>query len=219
MGTTEEKLHALETAEPIQHETLHKGIAEIRQLLKLLKNISCTNSMTLDVTLARGLSYYTGMVMEVVPADDRIPGDFRIGSIGGGGRYDNLTGVFGLKDVTGVGISFGLDRIYDLMDVAGIFPEETLQTTAVLFCCMDENAMPTAFALATNLRNAGIATEVYPGAAKLKKQLDYANHKGIQWACILGEQEIQDGTVSVKNMNSGEQHTIAQNHILEQIAL
>jgi histidyl-tRNA synthetase len=186
--------------------------------LNLIKNLPTANTLTLDVTLARGLSYYTGMVMEVVPADDRIPADFRIGSIGGGGRYDNLTGVFGLKDVSGVGISFGLDRIYDLMDAAGIFPQESMQTTRVLFCCMDESAMSTAFAMAGKLREAGIATEVYPGAAKLKKQLDYANNKGIQWACILGEQEITDSTISIKNLGSGTQETLPQNQLLAHIS-
>lgn len=218
MGSAEEKLNALQHAASIQHETLQKGMLEIKQLLTLLNQLPVTNTRTLDVTLSRGLSYYTGMVMEVVPADDRIPADFRIGSIGGGGRYDNLTGVFGLKDVTGVGISFGLDRIYDLMDAAGIFPTASLQSTAVLFCCMDEPALPAAFAMARNLRDAGIATEVYPGAAKLKKQLDYANNKGIKWACILGEQEISDGTVSVKNLISGDQNICPQSQILQHIS-
>ncbi|MBM3920559.1 MAG: histidine--tRNA ligase [Sphingomonadales bacterium] len=218
LSSNEEKLTALQNASNIQHEALLKGISEIKHLLSLLNNLPASNTMTLDVTLARGLSYYTGMVMEVVPADDRIPEDFRIGSIGGGGRYDNLTGVFGLKDVTGVGISFGLDRIYDLMDAAAIFPTESMQSTVVLFCCMDENALSSAFGMAKNLRDAGISTEVYPGAVKLKKQLDYANNKSIQWACILGEQEIADGTVSVKNLISGEQKTCPQNQILQQIS-
>ena len=218
LADTDQKLIALHNAEAIQNDALQKGITEIGQLLNLIKNLPTANTLTLDVTLARGLSYYTGMVMEVVPADDRIPADFRIGSIGGGGRYDNLTGVFGLKDVSGVGISFGLDRIYDLMDAAGIFPQESMQTTRVLFCCMDESAMSTAFAMAGKLREAGIATEVYPGAAKLKKQLDYANNKGIQWACILGEQEITDSTISIKNLGSGTQETLPQNQLLAHIS-
>lgn len=218
LADTDQKLHALQTVAAINNEALQKGISEITQLLNTLKNLPSSNMLTMDVTLARGLSYYTGMVMEVVPADDRIPADFRIGSIGGGGRYDNLTGVFGLKDVTGVGISFGLDRIYDLMDAAGIFPKESMQTTQVLLCCMDESAMPSAFAMAGRLREAGFATEVYPGAAKLKKQLDYANNKGIRWACILGEQEINDGTVSIKNLSSGTQETLPQNQLLAHIS-
>ena len=218
LNTTEEKLKALQNEAAIQHEGLQKGISEISQLLALLKNVHVTNALTLDVTLARGLSYYTGMVMEVVPEDNRIPADFRIGSIGGGGRYDNLTGVFGLKDVTGVGISFGLDRIYDLMEAALLFPHESIQSTAVLFCCMEDSALPAAFGMARNLRDAGMATEVYPGAAKLKKQLDYANNKGIKWACILGEQEVADGTASIKNLISGEQNTIPQSQILQHIS-
>lgn len=218
LADTEQKLLALQTAAAINNEALQKGIREITQLLNLLKNLPLANALSLDVTLARGLSYYTGIVMEVVPADDRIPADFRIGSIGGGGRYDNLTGVFGLKDVSGVGISFGLDRIYDLMDAAGIFPKESIHTTNVLFCCMDESAMPSAFTMAGKLREAGIATEVYPGAAKLKKQLDYANNKGIRWACILGEQEINAGTVSIKNLSSGTQETLLQNQLLAHIS-
>ena len=218
LENTEQKLQALQTAESIQNDALKKGISEITQMLNLFNNLPLANTLTLDVTLARGLSYYTGMVMEVVPADSRVPSDFRIGSIGGGGRYDNLTGVFGLKDVTGVGISFGLDRIYDLMDAAGLFPADSMQSTRVLFCCMDENALPSAFAMAGKLRDAGIATEVYPGAVKLKKQLDYANNKGIAWACILGEQEIKDGTISIKNLNSGEQSTLPQNQLLSHIS-
>lgn len=218
LENTEQKLKALLAAEAIQNDFLQKGISEITQLLNLIKNLPTTNTLTLDVTLARGLSYYTGMVMEVVPADSRIPSDYRIGSIGGGGRYDNLTGVFGLKDVTGVGISFGLDRIYDLMEAAGLFPSHSMNSTRILLCCMDENAMPTAFSLAKNLRDAGFSTEVYPGAVKLKKQLDYANNKGIAWACILGEQEIAEGTISIKNLNSGEQTTLPQNQLSSHIS-
>lgn len=218
MENTAQKLQALQAAEAIQNDALQKGISEISQLLNLIENVPTANTLTLDVTLARGLSYYTGMVMEVVPADSRIPSDFRIGSIGGGGRYDNLTGVFGLKDVTGVGISFGLDRIYDLMEAAGLFPSNSMNSTRVLLCCMDENAMSTAFSLAKNLRDAGISTEVYPGTVKLKKQLDYANNKGIAWACILGDQEIKAGTISIKNLYSGEQNTVPQNQLLSHIS-
>jgi histidyl-tRNA synthetase len=104
------------------------------------------------------------------------------------------------------------------MDAAGIFPKESMQTTQVLLCCMDESAMPSAFAMAGKLREAGFATEVYPGAVKLKKQLDYANNKGIRWACILGEQEINDGTVSIKNLSSGTQETLPQNQLLAHIS-
>jgi histidyl-tRNA synthetase len=218
LSDTHEKIAALQKQPHINNAALTKGLEETKALLALLQNISLSQNLTLDVTLARGLSYYTGMVMEVVANDTRIPADFRIGSIGGGGRYDNLTGVFGLKDVTGVGISFGLDRIYDIMDAAGLFPSNANQSTALLFCCMDENGMGTAFSLASRMRNANIATEVYPSAAKLKKQLDYANHKGIVWAAILGEQEIENGTVSIKNLISGEQETIPHDGLLSHIS-
>ena len=210
-------LEALQKQEPIENEHLQEGIASLTALFSILDKLKLNNKLQLDLTLARGLSYYTGCVLEVVPSDDRIPADFKIGSIGGGGRYDNLTEVFGLKDVSGVGISFGLDRIYDIIESARLFPTNALESTTILICAMDETTIPHAFSLAQSLRKAGIATEVYPTAAKLKKQLDYANAKGMHWAAIIGDQEMQSGMVTLKNLQSGEQQTIGQQAITEYI--
>jgi histidyl-tRNA synthetase len=157
--------------------------------------------------LARGLSYYTGCILEVVPQAEALPEGFSIGSIGGGGRYDNLTGVFGLKDVPGVGISFGLDRIYDILEVSNRFPELAGSDVRVLVCAMDDAALPVGFALAASLREHGISAELYPGAAKIRKQLDYANARNIPFAAILGETELEQGAVTVKDLNSGTQES------------
>lgn len=205
-----ELITALEGYSPIQNESLHKGIADLKSVFSLvdgaLKQSGC--ELQFDLRLARGLSYYTGCVFEVVTTDERIPQDFKIGSIGGGGRYDNLTGVFGLKDVSGVGVSFGLDRIYDTLEAGDLFPENS-HINGVLICCMDESAFPVAANLARSLRSLELASvEIYPGAVKLKKQLDYANAKKFGWAIILGENEIQNGQVTLKNLVSGEQSTL-----------
>lgn len=212
-----EKLRIIEGKTEIQNEHLSRGLSELKTLFSLLEMTKNFNEITFDLTLARGLSYYTGCVFEVVPADNRIPADFRIGSIGGGGRYDNLTGVFGLKDVSGTGISFGLDRIYDIMDAAQLFPEGSLSSTQVLFCPMTEEALSFSFAQANTLRNHDISAEVYPAVAKLKKQLDYANNKGIAWAVIVGEDELKNQSLGLKNLNSGEQISILvselENHL------
>lgn len=213
LNTNQDKLNSLEKFGPVQNEHLQRGLNELKYLFGLLNAGKLINKVSLDLTLARGLSYYTGCVFEVIPDDSRIPTDFRIGSIGGGGRYDNLTGVFGLKDVSGTGISFGLDRIYDIMDAAGIFPESAAQTTSVLFCPMTDEAMPVCFSLAAGLREHDIATEVYPAASKLKKQLDFANNKGIGWAAIIGEDELKNNAVALKNLQTGEQSIIPINEI------
>lgn len=219
MESNEARLAALGAMEPLQNEHLQRGLTELKELLSLLEVKKLSNKLTLDLTLARGLSYYTGCVYEVVPDDERLPDGFRIGSIGGGGRYDNLTGVFGLKDVSGVGISFGLDRIYDILDAAGLFPSENMVSTRVLVCPMSDDAMKPAFALAATLRDEGVSTEVYPAAARLKKQLDYANAKGIHWAAILGEDELKNNTVSLKDLNQGTQQELAIGDILNHLHL
>ncbi|MBL7811628.1 MAG: histidine--tRNA ligase [Bacteroidetes bacterium] len=206
LRTATEKLQALKNWPGANPGALAPAIAEMETLFSLCKD--CRNPLDLDLTLARGLSYYTGTVFEVVPADDAIPESFSIGSIGGGGRYDNLTGVFGLKDVPGVGISFGLDRIYDIIEAAGKFPDLKGSSTRVLICPMLEAAYGMAYQLAGMLRNEGISCEVYPGAAKLKKQLDYANHRQAGWAVILGETEIENQTIALKNLETGNQENI-----------
>jgi histidyl-tRNA synthetase len=203
-NNTEQKLQALEQFSEIQNDSLTQGIAQVRELLTLLPN---QNNVFLDLRLARGLSYYTGCVFEVVANDPRIPSDFRIGSIGGGGRYDNLTGVFGLKDVPGVGVSFGLDRILDTLESANLL-EVNNEWAGVLICCMEEDYLSKAAQIARDLRNHNLICEVYPGAPKLKKQLDYANSKGCKYALILGESEMQQQQAMVKNLESGEQQLI-----------
>jgi histidyl-tRNA synthetase len=186
--------------------------------LELIFSLASTNNiLELDLSLARGLSYYTGCIFEVVPEKSESLQGFHVGSIGGGGRYDNLTGVFGLKGVAGVGISFGLDRIYDTLEAANLFPEITNSDVRILICPMDNNAMKMAFALVNLLRDANIAAEIYPGPAKLSKQLDYANDRKINYAAIIGENEIKNNEIALKNMITGEQKvypmTEVSNHL------
>ena len=213
----EARMAAIAGNKNVQNEHLQRGLTDLKEIFKLLGLNGRPNKISLDLTLARGLGYYTGCVVEVVPADERLPQDFRIGSIGGGGRYDNLTGVFGLKDVSGVGISFGLDRIYDILEAAGLFPAQTAETSKLLICPMTDEAVLKAFDMARMCRENGMATEVYPSAVKLKKQLDYANARQIPFAGILGEDEMKNGSVALKNLFSGEQVTIPYNAVLNQL--
>ena len=159
--------------------------------------------MVFDITLARGLDYYTGAIFEVKAKD------VAMGSIGGGGRYDNLTEVFGVKDVPGIGISFGLDRIYLVMEELGIFPEDSDVKVNYLFANYGESESIEALKVISKLRERNISAELYPDAAKLKKQFTYAEKKGIEHLVFLGEQEIKDQTVTIKNLISGEQETVA----------
>jgi len=186
-------------------ESAQKAISDLNMLLNLLTN-NATN-VYLDGSLARGLDYYTGCIFEVVPTQ------VAIGSISGGGRYDDLTGVFGLKGISGIGISFGIDRLYDVMETLSLFPDGNNTFTDILFCPMDENALVYCMPLATALRLEGYKVEVYPTAAKLKKQLDYANSKHILWAAIVGETELKDEKVALKNLLSGEQLIVFKTEI------
>jgi histidyl-tRNA synthetase len=194
----------------IQNEYLEAGILALNELWQLLGDFP---QAQLDLRLARGLSYYTGCVFEVVAADTRLPESFKIGSLGGGGRYDNLTGIFGLKEVSGVGVSFGLDRIYDTLEA---FETENSKPkeSGILICPMLPAAEKLAFNIAAMLRRAGLQTEVYPGSVKLKKQLDYANAKRFQFALILGETEIETGRISIKNLIDGSQQEASQDSII-----
>lgn len=210
----DQTIQALQNYQPIQNESLNKGIADLQLLCDLLGD---TSNVQLDLTLARGLSYYTGCVFEVAVNDNRLPEDYRIGSIGGGGRYDNLTGIFGLKDVSGVGVSFGLDRIYDNLDAANLFPEDLTDAPKLLVCAMDTDALVYANGISRNLRNAGISNEVYPGAAKIKKQLDYANAKGFEYAAIIGQTELENGSVALKNLFTGDQEIVDANQIISKL--
>lgn len=188
----------------LQGEALSKGLSELEMIFGLLGDMG---NVELDFTLARGLSYYTGAVFEVEAVDGRLPSDFRLGSIGGGGRYDNLTGVFGLKDVSGVGVSFGLDRVYDTMEAAGLFDAMEGAVGGVLVCAMDESCEVFAASVARALRARGLTAEMYPGTPKLKKQLDYANDKKMGFAIIIGNEEMQANKVALKNLVTGEQVT------------
>jgi histidyl-tRNA synthetase len=182
-----------------------KAISDLEQLLALCEGNN--EKVYLDGSLARGLDYYTGCIFEVVPTS------VKMGSISGGGRYDDLTGVFGLKGISGIGISFGIDRIYDVLEELQAFPKDNAVFTDILFCPMDEAAILYCMPIAQHLRDNNIRTEIYPVAAKLKKQLDYANAKHISWAVIVGGNEMQNNSVMLKNLVTGNQELIDKEHI------
>jgi histidyl-tRNA synthetase len=180
-------------------ETGRKGIEELILVINYLKDLELKNKFDLDVRLARGLDYYTGTIIEVKAHD--VP----IGSVCGGGRYDDLTGIFGLNGVSGVGISFGADRIYDVLNELKLFPENLESTTRVLFLNFGEEEEKICLKLLARCRKEGIASEIYPQNSKLKKQLDYANRKNIPFVVFIGRDEMTTGNLTVKNMNTGEQ--------------
>lgn len=199
------------TIQNLKERTQGNALAEIalKELEQILNYCEGMNhKVFLDLSLARGLDYYTGAIFEVKALN------VSIGSISGGGRYDNLTGVFGMKDVSGIGISFGIDRIYDVMTELSLFPETTKNFTDVLFCPMDEAYISYCIPLSNTLRAHGLKTEIYPNAVKLKKQLDYANNKSIQWAILVGENEVKDNKISLKNLVTGEQQTLDSYNIV-----
>lgn len=190
-------------------ETGSTGIDELRETLRLANLAGLENAqIEIDPTLARGLSYYTGAIFEVKA------NGVSIGSISGGGRYDNLTGAFGMPGLSGVGISFGVDRIYDVMDELDLFPAGAGQGTRVLLVPFDEEARTVALPLLSQLRAANIPAEVYPDLAKVKKMLDYANAKQIPFVVLIGSEEVQTGQLTVKNMVTGEQQKISQNEVV-----
>ncbi|MCX6231740.1 MAG: histidine--tRNA ligase [Bacteroidetes bacterium] len=174
-----------------------KGIEEITTVFEYIESIDIKAEVELDLTLARGLNYYTGAIFEVKAKD------VQIGSICGGGRYDDLCGIFGMPDTSGVGISFGADRIYDVMAELQLFPKEVETATKVLFINFSEKEISYCLPLATSLRNNGISTEIYPEAAKLKKQFSYADAKKIPFVIIIGEEEMKNDSLKIKDMNSG----------------
>lgn len=183
-------------------ETGSKGVEEVRFVLDALKPLGLKNEVALDLTLARGLNYYTGCIFEVKALD------VQIGSITGGGRYDNLTGIFGLPGLSGVGISFGADRIYDVLNQLNLYPQDAMQGAQVLFINFGAAEAAHCLRLATQLRQAGIRTELYPDSAKMKKQMSYANTLGVPFVALVGESEMQAGLVTLKNMVSGEQQQL-----------
>ena len=190
-----------------------KGIEETETILSYLADCRLAASLELDLTLARGLNYYTGAIIEVKARD------VQIGSISGGGRYDNLTGVFGLQGVSGVGISFGADRIYDVLDTLGLFPTHSAAATQILFAAFDEEGRKYSLPIVRSIRRKGIAAELYPDNAKIKKQMQYANDKRIPFVAIVGDEEIKSHSVMLKNMETGEQKLVSIDNIVQDIRL
>ena len=217
-GSFEEKLAAMKglfqggSASGITSETGLKGLAELEELFGLIDAAGVSAPVEMDLSLARGLNYYTGAIFEVKALD------WEIGSICGGGRYDNLTGIFGLPDLSGVGISFGADRIYDVLVGLELFPADLEQATTLLFAVMGADELRYVLPVAKALRGAGVAVEVYPEATKLKKQFDYADKKAIPFISINGSSEIEAGTVNIKNLQSGEQKAFAVTALQEIIS-
>jgi histidyl-tRNA synthetase len=205
-GSNEDKLTRLKTI-LAGSETGLKGVEELEVLFNLSGGLNLSAQLELDLRLARGLNYYTGAIFEVKALDTEM------GSITGGGRYDNLTGVFGLTGVSGVGISFGADRIFDVLNTLDLYPAEAIRTTQVLFVNFGDREMTYCLPLVKSLREAGVATELFPEAAKMKKQLSYANVRNIPYVAMVGETEIANGTVALKNMLTGEQQTVAASQL------
>ncbi len=187
------------------------GIKEVRYLFNTIDNAGVSCEVELDLTLARGLNYYTGAILEVKALD------YQIGSISGGGRYDNLTGVFGMPGISGVGISFGAERIFDVMEHLNLFPPEILASTQLLFVNFGDNEQQYCLKEAQVFRQAGIATEVYPDQAKMKKQMAYADIRKIPFVAIIGDDEIRDNLITLKNMTTGEQLKINTDEAIEKI--
>jgi histidyl-tRNA synthetase len=190
-------------------ETGVKGIEEMSEIFGYVEQLGLQLPIELDLSLARGLNYYTGAIFEVKALD------YAIGSICGGGRYDDLTGIFGLPNTSGVGISFGADRIYDVMVGLELFPEEVNFSTKVLFVNLGEQEQMASMRIIRELRDKGIAAEIYPEATKMKKQMEYANRRMIPYVVIIGSNELQEQKATVKNMRSGEQLQVAFDAVAE----
>ena len=209
-GTNAEKLATIR-AVLADSETGQKGVAEIEYILHAMEPLKLRNRVELDLTLARGLNYYTGAIFEVKAQD------VEIGSISGGGRYDNLTGIFGLPDVSGVGISFGADRIYDVLEKLNLFPNDAIRGTEVLFVNFGAAESCYCLPLIARLRSEGIATELYPDTAKMKKQMSFANDHAIPYVVIVGETEMQTGALTLKNMATGKQELLSIDDIVRRL--
>lgn len=209
-GTNDEKLDVI--AEVLKDSEIgQKGVEELRFILDCLKQSGLNNEIQLDLTLARGLNYYTGAIFEVKALDTQI------GSITGGGRYDNLTGIFGMSGLSGVGISFGADRIYDVLNTLNLYPKESVLGTQLLFINFGEKETAYCLPIIAQARNAGIRTEIYPDSAKMKKQMSYANAKNIQYVALAGETEMEAGKITLKNMTTGEQTLISADDLVKAI--
>ncbi|WP_313368535.1 histidine--tRNA ligase [Sphingobacterium mizutaii] len=192
-----------------------KGIAELEEVFEYIKKFGRENLLEkiveVDITLARGLNYYTGCIFEVKT------NEVQMGSIGGGGRYDDLTGMFGLKDLTGAGVSFGADRIYDVLEELNLFPQAGSASTKLLIVNFQESLEAYTLPLMYRLREAGVAVELYPAAVKLKKQMSYADSKGIPYVLLVGDEEAGSGQLSLKNMESGEQEKLTIDELIEKL--
>ena len=210
-GSNSDKLKSLKGIVK-DSETGLKGIKEVETVLNYFETLSLNIDLELDLTLARGLNYYTGAIFEVKAKD------VEIGSICGGGRYDDLTGVFGLKDVSGVGVSFGADRIYDVMEQLNIFPDEIVASTKVMFVNFGENEEKYCLPLLQKLRKKGINSEIFPESAKMKKQMTYANNKNIPFVILVGANEMEKGILTVKDMISGDQSEMKFEDLLEKLS-
>lgn len=200
-GSRDEKLALLK--QTLTSETGQKGIAELETLFGYIDALGLALNVELDLTLARGLNYYTGAIFEVKA------NDVQIGSITGGGRYDDLTGIFGLKDMSGVGISFGADRIYDVMTQLDLFPKEGVVKTQVLFVNFGGDDELYSMKALAQVRGAGVNAEIFPDATKMKKQMGYADKKGISFVALCGEDERKANSITLKNMTTGEQQTLS----------
>ena len=209
-GTNEEKLETLKTVLAAS-ETGLKGVEESEFILKTVASLGVKSEVELDLTLARGLNYYTGAIFEVKALD------VQIGSISGGGRYDNLTGVFGMSGMSGVGISFGADRIYDVLNQLDLYPKEAVNATQLLFVNFGEKEAAYCLPVLSAARDAGIRAEIYPDSAKMKKQMSYANDKNIPFVAIVGENEMNEGKLTLKNMTTGEQLLVTPEELLAAI--
>ena len=209
-GTNEEKLETLKTVLAAS-ETGLKGVEESEFILKTIAGLGIQSDVELDLTLARGLNYYTGAIFEVKALD------VQIGSISGGGRYDNLTGVFGMEGVSGVGISFGADRIYDVLNQLDLYPKDAVDGTQLLFVNFGEAEAVYVLPVLAKVRAAGIRAEIYPDSAKMKKQMGYANNKAIPFVAIVGENEMNEGKLTLKNMTTGEQSLVTPDELIDAI--
>jgi histidyl-tRNA synthetase len=211
-GSTSSKISSL-TWKFTKSETGKKGLSDLQEVLVLLKNYGASDHhVEFDIALARGLSYYTGCIFEV-----KI-NNVAIGSVSGGGRYDNLTQAFGDKEnLSGVGFSFGVDRIYDAMEELKVFPKDTQVSSKILICHFDEESLRHGLGLLTKLRASGIASEIYPDITKLKKQLDFANKKAIPFTLVVGSEEIKSGLLSFKDMDRGEQEKLSIDQVIEKL--
>ena len=213
-GSNEEKLSSMREVLS-SSEIGMKGIAEIEEVFDYVRKFGrgdlLEKIVEVDITLARGLNYYTGCIFEVKT------NEVQMGSIGGGGRYDDLTGMFGLKDLTGVGVSFGADRIFDVLDELNLFPTEGSARTKLLIVNFDSNLESYTLPLLYKIRQAGIAVELYPSAVKLKKQMSYADSKGIPYVLLVGEEEVESGQLSLKDMKTGEQQKVSIEELIEKL--